>query len=119
MAWYLKLYECSACGTKWTDEWSCTCNDRCPKCRAEIEPYDDVDLTYIVAPCAKGTFSVLFSPDTAESAPDYELVETFLNEEAALARVRELHELLEQGETPHASRRDDIPFRPQGSDRNR
>jgi hypothetical protein len=95
MAWYLKFYECSACGTKWTDEWSCTCNDRCPKCRAEIEPYDDMNLTYIVAPGAKGMFTVLFSPDSAESAPRYEPIETLLNEEAALARVRELHELLD------------------------
>ena len=27
-------------GVKWTDEWDCTCNDRCPKCSVEIEPYD-------------------------------------------------------------------------------
>jgi hypothetical protein len=59
---------------KWTDEWSCTCNDRCPKCRAEIEPYDDVDLTYIVAPGAKGMFTVLFTPDTIEIVPRYEAI---------------------------------------------
>jgi len=23
----------------WVDEWSCACNDRCPSCNAEIEPY--------------------------------------------------------------------------------
>lgn len=38
-------YECSECGTKWTDEWSCMCNDRCPKCSTEIEPYDSVELS--------------------------------------------------------------------------
>ena len=37
-------YECSECGTKWTDEGDCMCNDRCPKCSSEIEPYDSVDL---------------------------------------------------------------------------
>ena len=32
-------YRCPYDGTKWTDEWSCACDDRCPACRAEIEPY--------------------------------------------------------------------------------
>ena len=27
------------CGEEWTDYWSCACNDRCPKCNREIEPY--------------------------------------------------------------------------------
>lgn len=25
---------------EWTDAWYCMCNDRCPACGAEIEPYD-------------------------------------------------------------------------------
>lgn len=33
------------CGTEWTDLWNCACNDRCPACRAEIEPYLSVQLT--------------------------------------------------------------------------
>jgi hypothetical protein len=28
------------CGTDWWVEWDCLCNDRCPKCNAEIEPDD-------------------------------------------------------------------------------
>ena len=68
MTWLLKYYECSECGAKWTDEWSCACNDRCPSCRAETEPYDDKDLTYFVESVAPGTFTVMFSPDTAESS---------------------------------------------------
>jgi hypothetical protein len=32
-------YRCQRDGTKWTDEWSCACNDKCPTCHAEIEPY--------------------------------------------------------------------------------
>jgi hypothetical protein len=40
-------YRCS-CGTEWTDEWSCTCNDRCPNCNTEIEPY----LSDEIASCA-------------------------------------------------------------------
>lgn len=30
----------SHCGTEWEDTWSCACNDRCPVCNREIEPYD-------------------------------------------------------------------------------
>jgi predicted Zn-ribbon and HTH transcriptional regulator len=41
---FLNCYECSECGTRWTDVWSCMCNDRCPKCSCEIEPYDSVEI---------------------------------------------------------------------------
>jgi hypothetical protein len=27
------------CRQEWEDEWSCMCNDRCPVCNREIEPY--------------------------------------------------------------------------------
>jgi hypothetical protein len=32
-------YHCPNDRTKWIDEWSCACNDKCPVCHAEIEPY--------------------------------------------------------------------------------
>jgi hypothetical protein len=32
------------CGTKWSDQWSCMCNDECPRCGGEIEPYDSDEL---------------------------------------------------------------------------
>jgi len=32
-------YRCPHDDSEWIDEWSCACNDRCPTCRAEIEPY--------------------------------------------------------------------------------
>ena len=41
---YRNFYQCSDCGTKWTDEWDCACNDRCPKCSSETEPYDSVEI---------------------------------------------------------------------------
>lgn len=41
---FLNHYECT-CGEKWTDKWSCACNDRCPSCRKEIEPHDSEDLS--------------------------------------------------------------------------
>lgn len=42
--WFLNHYHCP-CGEEWDDEHSCTCNDRCPKCNAEIEPFDSEDLS--------------------------------------------------------------------------
>lgn len=92
MAWYLKYYECSECGTKWTDEWSCTCNDRCPSCRAETEPYDDDDLTYVVEHAAPEMFMVLFSPDSAENSPDYEPLGMFSNEGDARSYILARHQ---------------------------
>ena len=54
--WFEKHYICSECGTKWSDEWSCECNDRCPNCSCETEPTSVNDLSrpltredYIVA----------------------------------------------------------------------
>ncbi len=32
------------CGKEWDDEWDSTCNDRCPECNAEIEPYESEDI---------------------------------------------------------------------------
>lgn len=29
---------------EWTDTWSCACNDRCPTCRTEMEPYESEEL---------------------------------------------------------------------------
>jgi hypothetical protein len=43
--WFENTYQCSECDTTWTDEWSCTCNDRCPKCNVEIEPSSSIDLS--------------------------------------------------------------------------
>jgi hypothetical protein len=31
------------CRTTWTDQWSSTCNDDCPQCGQEIEPYASED----------------------------------------------------------------------------
>jgi hypothetical protein len=40
-------YECPNDGTKWHDEWTCKCNDRCPACDREIEPYLSEDIEAI------------------------------------------------------------------------
>lgn len=36
---YVNHYRCPTDGTNWLDVWSSACNDRCPKCHAEIQPY--------------------------------------------------------------------------------
>jgi hypothetical protein len=37
---YLNQYRCPTCQTEWEDVWDCGCNDRCPDCNKEIEPYE-------------------------------------------------------------------------------
>ena len=37
-------YVCPDDGTRWTVEWSCACNDKCPTCNKEIEPSEVEDL---------------------------------------------------------------------------
>lgn len=41
---FRNYYECPNDGTRWSDEWTCACDDRCPLCNAEIEPYLSDDL---------------------------------------------------------------------------
>ena len=41
---YRNFFECPYDGTKWQDEWTCMCNDRCPECNAEIEPYESEEI---------------------------------------------------------------------------
>ena len=41
--WYRRYYRCSN-NHKWQDEWDCLCNDRCPECDEETEPYDHVEI---------------------------------------------------------------------------
>jgi hypothetical protein len=72
MAWFLKYYECDECGERWTDEWSCACNDRCPECRSETEAHDWDDLTVVVEDNGDGTWAVLVSQISAEDSPRYE-----------------------------------------------
>ncbi len=40
---FRNYYRCT-CGTEWSDEWSCMCNDRCPNCNLEIEPHESEEL---------------------------------------------------------------------------
>jgi hypothetical protein len=71
MAWFVNHYKCARCGQRWTDEWSCTCDDDCPHCGARhMSPDESEDLTVVIEK-ADSEFVVLESPDTAEHNPDY------------------------------------------------
>jgi transcription initiation factor IIE alpha subunit len=39
MSAYVNYYRCSRDSIDWADAWSCTCNDKCPICNAEVEPF--------------------------------------------------------------------------------
>jgi len=71
MAWYRIYYICEQCGSTWTDEWSCMCDDDCRHCGARhMSPYNSDDLTEMVVP-EGDKFIVLWSPETAEHTADY------------------------------------------------
>lgn len=35
--WFANTYQCP-CGTRWTDQWSCMCDDDCPSCGTTCSP---------------------------------------------------------------------------------
>lgn len=41
---YRNYYKCPNDGEEWEDEWDSMCNDHCPKCEAEIEPYKSEEI---------------------------------------------------------------------------
>jgi hypothetical protein len=43
---FINYYRCSNDGREWVDIWSCCCNDKCPECRAEIEPYRSLEASH-------------------------------------------------------------------------
>lgn len=71
MTWFLNHYRCDECRRHWSDEWSCGCDDECPRCGArDMTPYRSDDLTKIVEKIGH-EFVVLWSPETTEDDPDY------------------------------------------------
>jgi hypothetical protein len=50
---------CCPCGEQWEDQWDCQCNDRCPACNKEIEPFSSIEVGAEVAP----TETVVQAPD--------------------------------------------------------
>ena len=77
MAWFCNYYTCARCNNSWTDEWSCMCDDDCPRCGARhMCPTDSEDLTEVIER-VDDEFVVMRSPETAEHDPDYRRVESF------------------------------------------
>lgn len=71
MAWYRNYYKCARCGHEWPGEWSCMCDDDCPRCGARhMSPHKSDDLTEAIE-LGGGEFVVLWSPETAEHDPAY------------------------------------------------
>jgi transcription initiation factor IIE alpha subunit len=85
MAWFLNYYICNRCDSPWTDEWSCMCDDDCPRCGSRhLTPFKSDDLTSIIEQRGK-EFVVLWSPETAEHDPDYRELGAFRSREQAEA----------------------------------
>jgi transcription initiation factor IIE alpha subunit len=85
MAWFNNYYICARCHSKWSDEWSCMCDDDCPHCGARhMSPYDSDDLTEIIEKKDE-KFVVLRSPATAELDPAYREVRSFATRKLAAA----------------------------------
>ena len=84
MAWFLNFYKCARCKRRWTDEWSCMCDDTCPHCGArDMTPCESEELTTIIEEEGK-EFVVFWSPETAEHEPDYCELGRFPSREKAL-----------------------------------
>lgn len=43
MTMFRNIYDCP-CGTHWTDDWDCMCDDRCPTCNTSCSPTSSVQL---------------------------------------------------------------------------
>ncbi|MPZ38268.1 MAG: hypothetical protein GEU95_09390 [Rhizobiales bacterium] len=85
MAWFCNYYKCARCSGKWTDEWSCMCDDDCPHCGARhMSPYDSEDLTEIIE-VRDNEFVALRSSETAEHCPTYQELGRFTTRAEARA----------------------------------
>lgn len=87
MAWFANHYVCSRCGSFWTDEWSCACDDDCPECGARhMSPTESDDLTYVIRE-RRGMFVVWRSLPSANDDPDYREVIEFPTYERAVTFI--------------------------------
>ena len=42
--WWTNHYTCARCGYSWIDEWTATCDDRCPKCHQSTSPHTSEEI---------------------------------------------------------------------------
>ncbi|GAA3841310.1 hypothetical protein GCM10022626_05230 [[Pseudomonas] carboxydohydrogena] len=84
MAWFLNHYKCERCHRRWSDEWSCMCDDTCPHCGArDMTPATSDDLTTLIEKTGS-EFVVFWSPETAEHDPAYRELGRFPTEQQAI-----------------------------------
>lgn len=77
MAWFLNHYICARCYRRWSNDWSCMCDDDCPHCGARhTSPDKSDDLTSIIMR-ENDAFAVLVSPAEAEHDPAYQRIARF------------------------------------------
>jgi hypothetical protein len=44
---FVNYYCCPEDGAEWADVWTCSCNDKCPRCGAkDIEPYKSLEIIH-------------------------------------------------------------------------
>ena len=90
MAWFRNHYKCDRCGSNWTDEWSCMCDDDCPECGSRhYSPYHSDDLTDVVVRCGR-QYLALRSPETAEHFAKYEELGRFKTKKEARAHLAQI-----------------------------
>lgn len=44
MLLFINHYYCEDCDEEWSSEWDCACDDHCPQCWREIEPFDSDEV---------------------------------------------------------------------------
>ena len=72
MAWFLNFYRCERCRRRWTDEWSCACDDECPNCGfPDLSPFKSEDLTEFIEQDGD-EYVAMRSPESAENDPNYQ-----------------------------------------------
>ncbi len=47
IVFFRREFVCSRCGENWSDIWCADCNDRCPRCNAEIGPEPDLTEEFV------------------------------------------------------------------------
>lgn len=47
IVFFRREFVCSMCGESWSDIWCADCNDRCPRCNAEMEGHSDLTEFFV------------------------------------------------------------------------
>ena len=79
---YINFYKCE-CGHEWYDQWSGTCNDRCPTCDSgDIQPFKSIELSIPLDTLESGkritvlTWEVRFEPGDLLDPKDEDAAKT-------------------------------------------